>query len=477
MRILAESFDLVIVGRGAAAFSAAIKSSELTSGQASIAMVGFGPLGGTCVNVGCVPSKYLIEAAKVVHTQQNPRYPGISSTTPKINFKKLMDSLREAVLEERETKYENVVKSYNNISVFEGMATFIDGNNISIRNGSGETAISGYNFIIATGSSTKVKNIPGLTETGYMTSDSVWDMNSLPQTIAIIGGGFIGLELGQALNRLGSQVKIIKEHVTIAPGIEPELGEALVEYLTEEGIEFLSERVVTGVSKRNGKKIVTVSGRCGAEDIEVDEILISTGRAANVNGLGLEKAGVKYSERGVSVGKDLKTSNPDIYAAGDVIDQRYKLETLAAREGTVAASNIFNNLEDGIEYSEIPWAIFTEPQLASVGFLESEYESRFGKAKSRVIDVALVPKARILREVHGKCKIVTDDETGKIVGVHVVSPYAAEFITEGVYAIKFGQTYNDLIGKSHIFPTVSEVIKMTAQSFTRDIEKMSCCME
>lgn len=222
---------------------------------------------------------------------------------------------------------------------------------------------------------------------------------------------------------------------------------------------------------------MAVSGRNGIEEIEADEILISTGRTANVNGLGLEKAGVKYSERGISVSRDLKTSNHDIYAAGDVIDQRYKLETLAAREGTVAASNIFNNLDDEIEYNEIPWAIFTEPQFASVGFLESEYESILGKARSRIIDLAFVPKARILREVHGKCKIVTDDETGKIVGVHVVSPYAAEFIIEGVYAIKFGQTYNDLIGKSHIFPTVSEVIKLTAQSFTRDIEKMSCCME
>lgn len=474
---MTENYDLIILGRGAAAFSAAIKSSELTSGQASIAMVGFGPLGGTCVNVGCVPSKYLIEAAKVVHTQQNPRYPGISSITPKIDFKKLMDSLRGAVREERETKYENVVKSYKNIRVFEGSASFIDRNRISIRNSSGETTINGYSFIIATGSSTKIKNIPGLKETGYATSDSVWDMNNLPQSIAIIGGGFIGLELGQALSRLGSHVKIIKEHVTIAPGIEPELGKALVEYLTEEGIEFLSERRVTGVFRRKGKKIVTISGRSGVEEIEVDEILISTGRAANVNGLGLEKAGVKYSENGISVSKDLKTSNPDIYGAGDVIDQRYKLETLAAREGAVAASNIFNNLEDGIEYSEIPWAIFTEPQFASVGFLESEYESRFGKTKSRIIDLTLVPKARILRDVHGKCKIVTDAETEKIVGVHVVSPYAAEFIIEGVYAIKFGQTYNDLIGNSHVFPTVSEVIKLTAQSFTRDIEKMSCCME
>lgn len=474
---MTEEFDLVIIGRGAAAFSAAIKASELASGQASIAMIGFGPLGGTCVNVGCVPSKYIIEAAKVVHTQANPRYPGISSSSAQVDFGKLMRSLREAVLEERKTKYADVLKSYGNIRVFDGKAAFIDRDKVSIKNGSEETVLKGYNFIIATGSSTKINKITGLQETGYLTSDNVWEMNRLQQTLAIIGGGFIGLELGQALNRLGSRVKIIKEHDTITAGIEPELGNALRESLASEGIEFLTGRKITAVFRRNGKKVVETSSEQGREEIEADEILIASGRTANVNGLGLEKAGVDYSEKGISVNESFRTSNPIIYATGDVVDQRYKLETLAAREGATVASNIFNHQENGISLNQVPWAVFTEPQFASVGYTEAEYSSKFGKAESRTVPLASVPKARILRESRGMFKIVTDARSKKIVGVHAVSPYAAEFIMEGVYAIKFGLTYSDLIENSHIFPTVAEGVKLTAQSFTRDISKMSCCME
>ncbi len=472
-----EEFDLVIIGRGASAFSAAIRASELTSGQASIAMIGYGPIGGTCVNVGCVPSKYIIEAAKVAHTQANPRYPGISGCSPRVDFPQLMNSLREAVMGERKTKYADVLKSYDNIKVYDGKAAFVDSNKVSIKNGSGEIVVQGYNFIIATGSSAKAKEIEGLGETGYITSDNVWDISNLPQTLAIIGGGFIGLELGQAFNRLGSHVIIIKEHATIAAGIEPNLGEILTESLSSEGIDFLTGRKVTKVFRRNGKKVLEISSGHGIEEVEAEEILIASGRTANVNGLELEMAGVVYSEKGIAVNESFKTSNPIIYAAGDVVEQRYKLETLAAREGATVASNLFNHLDNGININQIPWAVFTEPQYASVGYTEAEYSSRIGRAECRDVPLASVPKARILREDKGMFKIVTDGQSGKIVGVHVVSPYAAEIIMEGVYAVKLGLTYNDLIENSHIFPTVAEGIKLAAQSFTRDISKMSCCVE
>ncbi len=474
---MTEEFDIVIIGRGAAAFSAAIKASELSSGQASIAMIGFGPLGGTCVNIGCVPSKYIIEAATVVHTQNNPRYPGITSSSAKIDFEKLMDSLREAIREERTTKYEEVLRSYPNIKVFDGRATFIDRNKVCINRGSEDLGIGGYNFIIATGSSAKIKEITGLQETGYLTSDNVWNLNVLPPTLAVIGGGFIGLELGQALSRLGSHVKIIKEHNTIAAGIETDLGNILMESLSREGIEFITGKKVTRVYRRNGKKVLEIASANGREEIEVDEILMASGRKANVNDMGLEKAGVEYSERGITVNESFKTSNPIIYATGDVVDQRYRLETLAAREGATVASNIFNNLENGIDINQVPWAIFTEPQFASVGYTEAEYSSKFGKAETRAVRLSSVPKARILREDKGIFKIVADAQSGKIVGVHAVSPFAAEFIMEGVYAIKFGLTYNDLIESSHVFPTIAEGLKLTAQSFRRDISRMSCCVE
>ena len=474
---LPREYDLVIIGRGAAAFSAAIKASEITRNQVSVAMIGFGPLGGTCVNVGCVPSKYLIEAAKAANTQRTPRYPGIEAHDPVIDFHAVMNSLREAVLEERESKYAKVVKSYPNIDVYDGKAHFISKDTVRVQSTGENIDVSGYNFIIATGSRTRIPEIEGLQETGYLTSDSIWNLDALPGSLGVIGGGFVGLEIGQALHRLGSDVTIIKQHDTIAPGIEEELGNELLSALKADGISFLTGRSVTRVYREAGKKVIETAHKDGIDAIKVDEILISSGRIPNVDALSLEEAGVKYSARGIAVRKDFSTDNPLIYAAGDVVDQKYKLETLAAREGATVASNIFNNAEKTVNLQEIPWAVFTEPQFASVGFTEDEYRRLHGSATSRTIPLSAVPKARILRQEHGTIKIVVDPASNRIVGVHAVSPYAAEFIMEGVIAVKQGMAFNDVIENSHIFPTVSEGIKLAAQSFTRDLSMMSCCME
>ena len=472
-----QEYDLVIIGRGAAAFSAAIRTSEITSNQAAIAMIGFGPIGGTCVNVGCVPSKYIIEASKVASTQRNPKYPGIEPSDPSIAFDKLMESLREAVKEERRSKYEDVLKFYPKITMYEGKASFISSDTVRVTSKLGEENIKGYNFIIATGSSPKIPQIEGLEETGYLTSDNVWSLNELPGEVGILGGGFVGLEIGQALHRLGSSVRIIKKHDTIARGIEREVGSELIRALENDGISFLIGRDIEKVYRRGNKKIISTKYKGKSEEIEVDEILIASGRKPNVTDLSLKNADVEYSDNGIKVNNDFSTKNPLIYAAGDVVDQRYRLETLAAREGSVIASNIFQHSSKGINLQEVPWAIFTEPQLASVGYTEDEYNRSFGKAVSRVLPLVTVPKARILREDTGMFKIVADKNTGKIVGIHVLAPYAAEFIIEGVIAIKNGYTYHDIIDNSHIFPTVAEGIKLTSQSFTRDMTKMSCCVE
>ena len=467
-----REYDLVIIGRGAAAFSAAIKASEITSGQASIAMVGFGHLGGTCVNVGCVPSKYLIEASKMLFDQRNPRYPGIAPVAAEPNLKDLMGSLRDAVEGEREAKYEDVIRQYDNIDIVEGKATFKDGNEISVSGNAHN--IRGYNFIIATGSSTTVPDIEGLGEAAYLTSDNIWDLDDVPGRLAVVGGGAIGLELGQAFSRLGSEVHVVEALPSILPQAEPEISTRLMESLAKEGIEFIMKARVLRVSTGKVIDIVTAEGR---KELKVDAILMATGRAPNVSGLNLEAAGVKYSRKGISVDSNMRTSNPRIYAAGDVVDQRLMLETLAAREGVIAATNIYEHANQSVNMMAVPWAVFTEPQLASVGFTEKEFTNANGGCSCRSLDLKSVPKARILREEDGLFKIVVDPRNDRIVGVHALSPYAAELIMEGVCAIQHGLTINDVLMSSHVFPTVSEGIKLTAQSFIRDISKMSCCME
>ncbi len=474
---MAREYDFVIIGNGSAAFSAAIKASEITRNQASVAMIGMGPPGGTCVNVGCVPSKYLIEAAKAVNFQRNPGYPGIKQNSPDVDFHALIESLRSAVVKEREERYVRVARSYPNVEIIKGFASFVSSDTVMVETGTENVQVKGFNFLIATGSRVKIPEIIGLNHTGYLTSDSIWDLNSVPESIGIIGGGFVAMEIGQALQRLGCKVTVIKQHDTIAPGIEKELGYELMESLKSEGISFLPGRNVTGVHRKGSKKIIEAASAGGKDIVEVDEILISSGRTPNVEGLNLEKAGVRYSSMGIQVREDFSTSNPLIYAAGDVVDQKYKLETLAAREGAAVASNIFDHSSKSMDMHEIPWAIFTEPQLASVGYTEEEYRRDQGKAVARTIPLNAVPKARILRQERGAIKIVVDSNSNAVVGVHALSPYAAEFIMEGVLAIKHKMTVKDLVENSHIFPTVSEGIKLAAQSFTRDLSMMSCCME
>ena len=474
---MTQEYDLVIIGRGAGAFSAAIRASEMTSNQATIAMIGYGPIGGTCVNVGCVPSKYIIEASKVARTQQKPKYPGIKPVRPEINFAKLIESLREAVKEERRSKYEDILKFYPNIRVYDGKASFISADTVNISSKDGDEQVKGYNFIIATGSRPEIPSIEGLEHTGYLTSENVWDINELPDRLGIIGGGFVALEIGQALQRLGTQVSIIKKHDTIAREIEKEIGDELIKALKNEWITFYIGRDVRKVYGKNGRKIILTEYEGKEEEIDVDQILIASGRSPNVDGLSLENAGIEYSKRGINVNGDFSTSNPAIYAAGDVVDQKYKLETLAAREGATISYNIFNHSSKEINLNEIPWAIFTEPQLASVGCTEEEYNRKGSKAISRVLPLASIPKARLLREELGMFKIVADQDTEKIVGIQILAPYAAEFIMEGVMAIKGGYTYREIIDNSHIFPTVAEGIKLASQSFTRDMARMSCCVE
>jgi len=463
-----DEYDLVIIGNGAAAFSAAIRASEITSNQISIAMVGYGKIGGTCVNVGCVPSKYLIEAAEELHTQRYPVYPGIVRSLQAFDFLKLMDSLRDVVKGERKSKYVDVIKSYSNIDLIEGVASFVNGNKISVNS---EYRLSGYNFIIATGSRNSIPSIPGLKEAGYLTSDTVWNINELPNRLAIIGGGAVGLELGQAFGRLGSEVTIIEAMPSLLLlQTEPEIAQTMAKHLESEGINLKLGMTVKSVTGGINGKTIEMQDR---KKLEVDEILVATGRSPNVSGLNLEGAGVNYTKKGIQVDRTLKTSNPRIYAAGDVVDQKLMLETLAAREGTLAAENIYEHAMKVVDINSVPWAIFTSPQLASVGYTEAEYPT----AKSRTLTLEHVPKARIMRKTDGMFKLVTDSETGRVVGVHAFAPNAAEIIMEGVYAIKFGLKIEEMIENSHIFPTIAEGIKLAGQSFIRDISKMSCCME
>lgn len=473
---MARRYDIVILGRGAAAFSAAIKASELSEGRASIAMIGTGPIGGTCVNVGCVPSKYLLEASHRYFYPKRANFPGISTANPRVEFKELMRGLRGLVSNFRKSKYEQILESYPNVDVIEGKGSFLSPTQIKVNDGNSKI-IDGKNVIIATGSRPTAPPIEGLSNVGYITSDTVWNLDSKPESLAVIGGGAIGLELGQAFLHLGTEVTIVEAMPRIVPQAEPQISEMLQRAMQSEGMNFFVKARINRAFKRNGKKVLEVVTAKGKEELSCDEILVATGRAPNTQDLNLESAMVEHDSRGfIKTDLTMRTSNPKVYAAGDCVSKRFMLETLAAREGVVAASNIMGS-RIKIDYLSTPWAVFTVPQIASVGYTEEEFVKKTGSCSCRTISLSDVPKAVMLGESDGLIKLVIDPNSDKVVGLHILSPFATEFIIEGVYAIRYGLKYTDIVDTTHIFPTLSEGIKLSAQAFLRDVARMSCCVE
>jgi mercuric reductase len=474
-----QKFDLVILGRGAASFSAAIKASELSNGEMTIAMIGTGSLGGTCVNVGCVPSKYLLEASHSVFRPNHPRMSGIYPTQVKHNFSEVMEGLRSYVTHARYTKYAQVIENYSNVKLFNGLGRFVDRKTILVSDSDGNeiSMVTGSNILIATGSSPSVPNIEGLKETGFLTSDTIWELNEMPESVAIIGGGAIGLEIGQALMHFGSKITVIEAMDSLLPQTEPEISSAMKRFLEKEGMKFhLGARIGSVNRSGNGKSIDIITHN-GKEKIEVQEIIVATGRHANTQYLNLKSAGVEVDSRGqIVTSEKMKTSTPGIYAAGDCVSKKMFLETLAAREGVIAVNNMFG--EDlTIDYDSSTWAVFTSPQIAGVGMTENEFSKKNGSCSCRVFSLENLTKASIMGETEGVIKIIVDPNDNRIVGMHIMAPNATDIITEGAYAVRNGYTIDDIIATSHIFPSFSEGIKLAAQSFIRDLSKMACCVE
>jgi mercuric reductase len=472
-----ESYDVLILGRGAASFAAAIRLSELSQGKTQVAMVGTGPMGGTCVNVGCVPSKYFLEASHRYYYPQQKLFRGVGIAKPELNFGELMGGTVDLVSKLRNEKYDKVLNYYPNITVLEGKAKFEASNRIVVSNGDVEQ-LSAKNVLVAVGSRPSAPPIEGLSDTGYITSDTVWDMREKPGSIAVVGGGAIGLELGQAFSHLGVEVHVIEAMPSILPSAEPEVSNALMSRLEAEDVKFYIKARINGVEGggRAGKVLNVVTAQ-GKTKLEVDEILVATGRRPNTDELGLGKAGVNTDKKGfVVVDPRMRTTGQSVYAAGDCISKRLMLETLAAREGVVAATNILGG-EERVDYASTPWAVFTNPQVASVGMTEEEVMTKTNACSCRIVGLDKVAKAQILGEDDGLVKLVLDPHSGKVVGVHALSPNATEYIVEAALAIKHGSTYREIVETTHVFPTLSEALKLAAQAFVRNVDRMSCCVE
>lgn len=473
-------FDLIIIGGGAGAFAAAIKANEL---GAKTLLVNKGlPLGGTCVNVGCVPSKTLLWAGEVMHLARNHKIPGIDIEVKRFDFAQIVQHELDLVEKLRAEKYEKILNGLESVTYLEGQATFVSPYEIEV-NPSTELRTGGQKyqakkFIIAAGSTATVPPIDGIKEVGYLTHIEALQIKQQPKKLIVVGAGPLGLEFAQMFARFGTKVTILHRGQSIFRG-EEELTTRLAEILTEEGITIKTNVQIKSVRKDGEKKVLVYKeADLSAEAlVKADEILLAAGKTPNTQGMGLDKAEVGMDEKQtIKVNSYFQTSQSHIYAIGDVTDSPLRLEPTAGREGTLASENALNNAKNNIDYNTVPWTIFTDPQLAGVGLTEEQEMEQIGRCLCRTVSFANVPKAIIMNRTEGLIKMVVHPDTKVILGVHILAPNAGELIAQAMVLVKNKNTIDDVINSLPMFPTLSESIKTVALSFTRDISKLSCCI-
>lgn len=466
-----EKHDLIIIGGGAGAFAAAIKADEL---GANTLLINDGlPLGGTCVNVGCVPSKALLHAAEIVNTAKNHSVPGITFSKLDVDFTAVIQDELALVTSLREKKYEQVLKALPNVTFLKGRATFASGRKVRV----GEEEFEAERFIIATGSTAIVPEIDGLVEAGFITHVEAMSLKSVPKRLLVIGAGAVGLELAQMYSRFGSQVTIVQRGPRILPSAEEELTERLQDVLESEGIEIVLNAEVTRVARGVEEKKVFYSTAEGDESVSVDEILVAAGKRPNTSGLNLGVTEVIVDHKGrVATTATLQTSQPSIFAVGDVTNLPLRLETTAGREGTYAAENALTGTVKFVDYNTVPSTVFTDPQLASIGYTEDRQMAEFNACACRTVAFENVPKALITKRSEGMIKMAIHPESQVVMGVHILAPDAGDLIAQAAVIMKNKNTVDDVIETLPVFPTMSEAIKIVAMSFKQDIAQLSCCI-
>jgi mercuric reductase len=462
-------YGLVILGGGSGAFAAATKANDL---GVKTALIDEREIGGTCVNRGCVPSKLLLEIGNILHRCRHGEFEAVQGEAS-FDFKRAMKEKREVVERLRQSNYRKVIEGMESIDLYEGSGKFVGSNRVEV---DGEV-IEGEKFIVATGSRPNIVPFRGIEEVDVLTSEEALELEEVPGSLIVIGGRALALEFAQMYARFGAEVTVLQRSPRILPDHEPQVSQELTRCLTEEGIRILTGVEILELGQEKGKKRVRFMANLKEKEIQGDQILMATGRRPNTDGIGLEKAGVEVDGKGfVKINQHMQTTNPSIYAAGDCASP-VMLETLAAKMGNVAASNILENAEKTINLREIPRAVFTDPQVASVGYTDEEYRKKTGVCACRTIPMELVPKAQVIKDTRGIIKMVVNPGTEQIVGVHIVSPLAAEMIHEATLVVKFKLRLDDITDTTHVFPTMSEAIKKVAHAFKRDVSSMSCCIE
>ena len=468
---MAKDSDIIILGSGSTAFAAALRAQAL---GAKVTMIEKSTPGGTCINWGCIPSKTLIHSALFRQEARLGEALGVGTAVNGIDWERLTSHKNKVVKRLRKTKYLDVLQAVPNLRLIKGTGQFIGPRTLKVA----DEVLSSDRILIASGGFPRIPTLPGLDSVDYLTSRSALLLKKAPTSLIIIGGGVIAVEMGQMFTRLGTKVRILERGKHILSFVENEPALAVQTTLQKEGIQFFLGGKVLEIA-RFGSLVEVRSEYDGQrKTFRAEKLLVAVGTAPASRGIGLEKVGVAVNDRGfVTVDDQMRTTASGIWAAGDVTGG-VMIATVGAREGIVAVDNMLNpDCSCRIDYCSLPMAIFTDPEIGIVGYTEESARKAGYRVITNTIPVSAIPKAQVTGHTAGAIKMVAEEGSGRLLGVHLSCHRGADIINEAALAIRCRVTISDLAGTTHVYPSMAEELRLSAQGFIRDISKLSCCAE
>ena len=462
-----NDLHIAVIGSGGSAMAAALKSAER---GARVTLIERGTIGGTCVNVGCVPSKIMIRAAHVAHMRRaSPFDEGIAAVEPSIHRPRLLAQQQARVDELRHAKYEGILEDNPAITVLQGEARFTDANTLTVTGTDGtEREVRFDRAFIGTGAGPTIPPVPGLSDTPYWTSTTALASDTIPDRLVVIGASVVAVELAQAFARLGSEVTILARSRLFSRE-DPAVGEAIETAFQAEGIKVLNDTQASQIRYTNEEFVLATN----VGELRADRLLVAVGRTPNTDRLNLEAIGVETARGAILVDDGLRTTVPDIYAAGDCTDQP-QFVYVAAAGGSRAAINMTGG-EAKLDLSAMPGVMFTDPQVATVGLSEAEAVARGYSVDARLLYLENVPRALVNFDTQGFIKMVAERSTGRLLGVQIVATEGGEIIQTAVMALRAGLTVQEIGDDLFPYLTMVEGLKLCAQTFTKDVKQLSCC--
>ena len=456
---MAEKFDVTVIGGGPAGYVCAIRLSQL--GLKTACIESRGSLGGTCLNIGCIPSKSLLNMSESFHRAKNFSNIGIETGEIKLNLEKMMSNKDSSVA--TLTKGVEFLFKKNKVTYIKGVGSFNEKNEILVKNDKSEIKIKTDKTIISTGS--EPLSLPGIDfdEKKILSSTGALNISKLPKKMVVVGGGYIGLEMGSVWSRLGTEVHVIEYLDHITPGLDKEISNEFMKILKKQNIKFELNTKVEKISKNDQGVIIETSNKDAKNKIEADVVLISVGRKPYTDKLNLKKIGVNLDKKGkITVNKNFETNVKNVYAIGDVINGPM-LAHKAEEEG-IAVAELIAGQSGHVNYDIIPGVIYTSPEVAYVGKNEEELKEKKVNYKIGKFPFMANSRAKAINEPEGFVKILAESTTDRVLGVHIIGPHAGEMIAEMSVAMEFGASSEDIARTCHAHPTFSEAIKEAALS-------------